>query len=58
MARLIRWLIFGDAHMHVWEDIESGNITRHNDRVVGAIVYMKCKVCGNYKVFRAGLRNI
>ncbi len=56
MIRLLKWLIFGDAHMHVWEEIERKDVVRRSDNSgAGIVIYLRCEVCGMHKTFRGGL---
>ena len=52
MLRLIRFLIFGDGHLHQWEAIrETSLVERYGDVPHGMAVYCRCKVCGAHKRF-------
>lgn len=53
MMRLLRFLLFGDSHLHQWETIEKCNIVdRYSGRVMNHDYECRCKVCGRYRVFR------
>lgn len=53
MLRLIRFLIFGDGHRHVWADVQDGTITDpKSGNVIGRWYDCKCSVCGARKRFR------
>ena len=49
MIRLIRWLIFGDGHIHDWEIIDEGAIS--NEKLIdqgksyGKYSDERCKIC-------------
>ncbi len=56
MLRLIRFLIFGDAHLHEWEIIEQRDIlSRYTLNIIGRSYILKCKHCGDLKEFKAEL---
>jgi len=51
MIRLLRWLIYGDAHTHVWKTIKEVELVDEKDNQIGTRYYCECSVCGTHKVF-------
>lgn len=48
--RLFRWLVWGDAHCHEWEEINRVTIERRSDdSAVGLTIELKCKHCGVHR---------
>jgi len=53
MIRLIKWLFFGDAHLHKWKIIDSEKMVRVDDNTMIGIKHtLQCEGCGDLKVFR------
>jgi hypothetical protein len=53
MIRLIRWLIFGEAHIHKWTTIENIDVYRPGTTLPTASKYVcRCDTCGKIKVYR------
>ena len=50
MSRFIRWLIYGDSHLHKWEII--GNIKMKNGDSSTDGHLLQCIHCGNLKTFQ------
>lgn len=50
MLRLLRFLIFGDGHIHHWRRIADGKLT-NGERFVGNWYDCECTVCGAHKRF-------
>lgn len=63
MIRLIRWLIWGDTHVHKWEIIErhpivitKRDLLDGDEKSYKGIFYLqKCSVCGNLKTYETGV---
>lgn len=53
MLRLIRFLIFGDAHIHKWETLKEIDIIGEDSSIPIAKKYVcRCTICGKIKKFR------
>jgi len=54
MIRLIRWLIFGEAHIHKWTTIENIDVYNSSSSTLPtASKYVcRCDTCGKIKVYR------
>lgn len=56
MLRLLKFLIFGDAHLHEWEVIGEDVITytynENNSSVDKKMFRLQCKKCGNVKTVK------
>lgn len=55
MIRLLKWLIFGDGHLHKWVDKDSmARYRKHTfkdeDVLKGKIYVRECEHCGEIKV--------
>lgn len=59
MVRLIRWLIWGDAHVHKWEILErhpttitQRDLLEGKEELYKTVLYVqKCITCGKLKTF-------
>jgi len=51
MIRLLKFLIFGDAHLHKWVSVEKLHKTTKGGDVVAVYYICKCEVCGSIKRF-------
>jgi len=51
MIRLLRWIIYGEAHIHIWETIKEVNTADVDDAITGTRYYCQCTVCGTHKTF-------
>ena len=54
MIRLLRWLIWRDAHFHVWQDSGRIRTFEEEDTVTPTKIrqIQRCSVCGKMRVFR------
>ena len=54
MLRLFRFLITGDWHLCIWEDVRAHiNFEKDGDALpTGYYQVCKCKHCGKYKMFK------
>lgn len=48
MLRLLRWLLWGDGHLHKWKILTAADMFRDGSRI-GTNYHMQCVVCGNLK---------
>lgn len=52
MLRLLKFLFFGDAHMHKWETVRTVDVAAICGTVTGRDYECKCEICGKIKRFR------
>lgn len=52
MIRLLRWLIWGDGHLHKWELRSTVNGWGGNEYPSAIFKSCQCSVCGEYRSFR------
>lgn len=50
MLRLIRFLIFGDGHLHKWRATSQGLFYEMGDE--GSCVFAVCEHCGKRRMFK------
>ena len=53
MIRLLRWLIWGDAHTHKWVLFTTTNVMTEGSTIPDAIIHeYHCSVCGKHKMVK------
>ena len=53
MIRLLRWLWFGDAHIHMWSYTGKTDIHSDNQTLpIAILMHSTCTICGKVKTRR------
>lgn len=52
MIRLLKFLVTGDWHLHLWEQKKMVRIKNGAGETVNHELYCECKICGMPKSFR------
>jgi len=52
MIRFLRYLIFGDAHIHQYEEKERVIVRTDDNLILKTQIIQECKICKNLRSFR------